>query len=132
MMHKNRKRLYITLFGTNTPIGKAFDIGLLIMILLSVMVVLLESVRPLHVEYHTFFASVEWGFTIIFTAEYLLRIYSHPKPVKYITSFMGIIDLLAILPTYLSLFFDQATFLLTVRAFRLLRMFRVLKLSIFR
>lgn len=99
------------------------------MIMLSVLVVLLESVKTLQTRHHDFFANAEWIFTIIFTAEYLFRIYSHPKPLKYITSFMGIIDLLAILPTYMGLLFDQATFLLTVRAFRLLRVFRILKIT---
>ena len=117
------------IFGTDTPAGKGFDVVLLVMILLSVMVVLLESVKTLQIEHHNFFASTEWFFTFIFTLEYLFRIFSHPKPIKYVTSFMGIIDLLAILPTYLGIFFDQATFLLTVRAFRLLRMFRILKLT---
>jgi voltage-gated potassium channel len=92
-------------------------------------VVLLESVKTFHAKHHDLLADAEWFFTLIFTVEYFLRIYTHPKPVRYIFSFMGIIDLLAILPSYLGLFFDQATFLLTVRAFRLLRMFRILKLT---
>lgn len=128
-MHKTREKLYTIIFGTDTPTGKTFDVVLLAMILLSVMAVLLESVKTIQDRYHDFFANLEWVFTVIFTIEYFLRIYTHPKPIKYITSFMGIIDLLAILPTYLGLLFDQATFLLTVRAFRLLRMFRILKLS---
>ena len=128
-MRKTREKIYNIIFGTDTPAGKGFDVVLLIMIVLSVMVVLFESVKTLAVKHHDFFASAEWVFTIIFTAEYLFRIFSHPKPIKYISSFMGIIDLLAILPTYMGLVFDQATFLLTVRAFRLLRMFRILKLT---
>ena len=128
-MQKNRQKIYTIIFGTDTPAGKGFDVVLLVMILLSVLVVLLESVKTLQVKHHDFFASTEWFFTFIFTIEYLLRVYSHPKPIKYITSFMGIIDLMAILPTYLGIFFDQATFMLTVRAFRLLRMFRILKLT---
>jgi voltage-gated potassium channel len=128
-MRKTREKIYTVIFGTNTPAGKGFDVVLLVMILLSVMVVLLESVKTLQAEHHDFFASAEWFFTFIFTLEYLFRIFSHPKPIKYVTSFMGIIDLLAILPTYLGIFFDSATFLLTVRAFRLLRMFRILKLT---
>ena len=128
-MRKTKERIYTIIFGTDTPAGKNFDVVLLIMILLSVMVVLLESVKTLQAKHHDFFASTEWFFTFIFTLEYIFRIYSHPKPIKYITSFMGVIDLLAILPTYLGIFFDQATFLLTIRAFRLLRMFRILKLT---
>lgn len=99
------------------------------MIVLSVIVVVLESVATLHDRFGTLFTSIEWFFTIIFSIEYLLRIYSSPKPWKYITSFFGVVDLLAILPTFLGLFFDQATFLLTIRALRLLRMFRVFKLG---
>lgn len=128
-MRKSRERIYTIIFGTDTPTGKSFDVVLLVMIILSIMVVMLESVKTLQAEHHDFFASAEWFFTFVFTLEYLFRIYSHPRPIKYVTSFMGIIDLLAILPTYLGIFFDQATFLLTVRAFRLLRMFRILKLS---
>ncbi len=128
-MKKTREKIYSIIFGTDTPAGKNFDVVLLIMIVLSVLVVLLESVKTLQDVHHDFFASTEWFFTFIFTLEYIFRIYSHPKPIKYITSFMGIIDLLAILPTYMGLLFDQATFLLTLRAFRLLRMFRILKLT---
>ncbi len=128
-MQKTRERIYKIIFDTDTPASKGFDVILLVMILMSVSVVLLESVKTLQEQHHDFFASAEWVFTIIFTAEYLFRIFTHPKPIKYITSFMGIIDLVAVLPTYLGLIFDQATFLLTIRAFRLLRMFRILKLT---
>ncbi len=124
-----RRRIYITIFGTGTRAGKTFDIILLWMIILSVTVVVLESVSTMRESYHQIFISLEWFFTIIFSLEYLLRIFSSPRPWKYITSFYGIIDLLAILPTYLGLFFDQTTFLLTFRALRLLRMFRVFKLG---
>ena len=99
------------------------------MIILSVTVVILESVAPIRDAYHDVFVSTEWFFTFIFSLEYLLRIYSSPRPLKYITSFYGVVDLLAILPTYLGLFFDQYTFLLTIRALRLLRIFRVFKLA---
>jgi voltage-gated potassium channel len=121
--------MYTVIFGTETRAGKGFDLILLVLILLSVFAVVLESVRPIREEFSGIFTTSEWIFTIAFTMEYLLRIYSHPKPLRYIFSFLGIIDLLAILPTYLGLFFDQATFLLTVRAFRLLRVFRILKLT---
>ncbi len=124
-----RKRLYIIIFGADTPAGKAFDVILLWMIILSVVVVILESVSDLRHTYHQFFVSAEWFFTILFTLEYLMRIYSAPRPLKYMTSFFGIIDLLAILPTFLGLIFDQVTFLLTIRALRLLRMFRIFKLG---
>ena len=128
-MNTGRKRIYQLIFHTNTPLGKLFDVLLLIMILFSVLAVILESVKPIRTRVPETFLTLEWIFTIIFTLEYLLRIYSHPKPLRYMASFLGIIDLLAILPTYLGLFFDQATFLLTIRAFRLLRMFRILKLT---
>jgi voltage-gated potassium channel len=124
-----RNRLFITIFGTETRAGRAFDVVLLYLIVISVIVVTLESVRSIHDRLPSLFVSTEWFFTIIFTVEYLLRVYSSPHPVKYMTSFFGVIDLLAILPTYLGLFFDQSTFLLTIRALRLLRMFRVFKLG---
>ena len=99
------------------------------MIILSVSIVVLESVSSIRKAHHDIFMTTEWFFTIIFTLEYMLRIYSAPRPLKYITSFYGIVDLLAILPTYLGLIFDQYTFLLTIRALRLFRMFRVFKLA---
>jgi len=124
-----KRRIFTIIFGTDTPAGKAFDVALLSMIILSVTVVILESVSSLRDAYHDFFINVEWVFTIVFTLEYLLRVSTAPRPLKYMTSFYGIIDLLAILPTYLGLIFDQSTFLLTIRALRLLRMFRVFKLG---
>lgn len=124
-----RNRIFITIFGTDTKAGKTFDVILLYMIILSVTVVILESVSTIYNSYPGAFLNAEWFFTIIFTIEYLLRVYSSPHPWKYITSFFGVIDLLAILPTYLGLFFDQPNFLLTIRALRLVRMFRVFKLG---
>jgi voltage-gated potassium channel len=124
-----RKRIFVVIFGTDTVAGRTFDILLLTLILLSVITVVLESVAPIREVHHNLFFSAEWVFTIVFTLEYLLRIYSSPRPWKYVTSFFGIIDLLAILPTYTGLIFDQSTFLLTFRALRLLRMFRIFKLA---
>ena len=124
-----RDKIFAIIFGSNTKAGRTFDIILLWMIILSVTVVVLESVASLRVNFHDLFVSVEWFFTIIFTIEYILRVYSAPKPWKYITSFYGVVDLLAILPTYLDLFFDYYNFLLTIRALRLLRIFRVFKLG---
>ena len=126
---KLRKKIFVIIFGTDTPAGRTFDVILLWMIILSVTVVILESVATMRLAYHDYFVTAEWIFTIAFTIEYLLRIYSSPNPIKYMTSFYGVIDLLAILPTYLGLFFEQYTFLLIIRALRLLRMFRVLKLA---
>lgn len=124
-----RTKIYVIIFGSNTRAGKTFDVILLWMIILSVTVVLLETVSTFRENYHDAFVSAEWFFTLLFTLEYLFRIYSSPHPWKYMTSFYGIVDLLAILPTYLGLIFDQTTFLLTFRALRLLRMFRVFKLG---
>lgn len=124
-----RNRIFVTIFGTHTPSGRAFDVALLYMIIASVVLVILESVSSIYNTYPQFFHSAEWFFTIIFTIEYLLRVYSSPHPIKYMTSFFGVIDLLAILPTYMGLIFDQPNFLLTIRALRLVRMFRVFKLG---
>ena len=128
-MLSTREKIYVIIFRTYTRPGKTFDIALLIFIVLSVAIVIAESVEPWRNAHPGFFINAEWFFTAVFTIEYLLRIYSHPQPWKYMTSFLGIIDLMAILPTYFGLFFDQANFLLTVRAFRLLRVFRILKLT---
>jgi len=124
-----RDKIFVIIFGTDTRAGRTFDIVLLWMIILSVSIVVLESVTSLRQSFHSIFMSAEWIFTLLFTLEYALRIYSSPRPLKYMTSFYGIVDLLAILPTYLGLFFDQYTFLLTIRALRLLRLFRVFKLA---
>ena len=126
---KLRKKIFVIIFGSDTQAGKTFDVILLWMIILSVTAVVLESVSTFRTSYHDLFVSTEWFFTVLFTLEYLLRIYSSPHPLKYMTSFYGVIDLLAILPTFLGLVFDQTTFLLTFRALRLLRMFRVFKLG---
>jgi len=119
----------VTIFGSDTRAGKTFDVILFWMIIVSVIAVVLESVSTLQQAHKHLFISTEWFFTIIFTLEYLLRIYSSPRPWKYMTSFFGVVDLLAILPTYMGLIFDHTTFLLTIRALRLLRMFRVFKLG---
>lgn len=124
-----RKKIFAVIFGTGTPAGRSFDKILLTLIIISVTTVILESVSSLRANYHDFFFSVEWFFTIVFTIEYILRVSTSPKPWKYISSFYGIIDLLAILPSYMALLFDTSTFLLTLRALRLLRMFRVFKLG---
>lgn len=124
----NRKRLYLIVFEANTRAGKLFDITLLWIILISVLVVLLESVPELGARFHYTFFAIEWVLTILFSIEYLLRIWISPKPLRYIFSFWGFIDLLSIFPTYLSLFVTGYHYLLVVRIFRLLRIFRVLKL----
>jgi len=124
-----RDRLHQIIFEADTPKGKAFDIALLIAILLSVLVVMLESVASINEEYGSLLLTLEWIFTILFTIEYFLRIYSINKPLKYIFSSMGIIDLLAILPTYLTFAFPYLSTLTVIRSIRIIRIFRVFKLK---
>lgn len=124
-----QRRLHEIIFEADTPAGKAFDVGLLITIILSVIVVMLESmpiVRDL--GYEPALNILEWVFTIVFTIEYIARILVLGRPWSYIFSFFGIIDLLSILPTYIGLFLPQGEYLLVIRTLRLLRVFRVLKL----
>ncbi len=124
-----REKLYRIIFRADTPAGKTFDIVLLITIILSVALVILESIPRYHNQYGTELRVAEWVITVIFSLEYILRISIIKKPRKYILSFYGIIDLLAILPTYLSLLFAGAQGLIVIRALRLLRVFRILKLT---
>lgn len=124
----DREKLYHIVFGTDTKEGKRFDVILLWLILASALVVIIESVPQYSKNYREMFTVVEWFFTAVFTLEYLLRIYISPKPMRYVFSVWGLIDLLSILPTYLSLVFAGYHYLLVVRIFRLLRVFRVLKL----
>ncbi|MCR9182955.1 MAG: ion transporter [Flavobacteriaceae bacterium] len=126
-----RQKIYIVIYGTNTRAGKLFDVFLLIFILLSVLAVMLESVKEIDAKYHQALMVAEWIFTSLFTIEYILRIFSTKKPWQYIFSFYGIIDLLAILPMYLSFFISGSNLLSSVRALRLLRLFRVLKMGNF-
>ena len=128
---KWRIRLHEIIFEADTKEGKAFDVALLVFILLSVAVVLIDSIPSVNAKYAYPFFLAEWFFTIIFTIEYILRIILTKKPSTYIFSFYGIIDLLAIIPTYLSLIVSGSHFLLVIRILRLLRVFRVLKLARF-
>lgn len=123
--------MHVIVFGTSTKAGRRFDVFLLWIILFSVLVVMLESVPEYGNSYSKLFFVVEWVMTVIFSIEYVLRIWISPKPFRYIFSFWGIIDLFSILPTYLSLFFGGYHYLLIVRIFRLLRVFRVFKLARF-
>lgn len=123
-----RKKIYIIVFGTDTKAGKLFDIILLWIIVLSVLAVMLESVPEFNRRYFRFFVIVEWVMTILFTIEFLTRIWISPRPLKYIFSFWGLIDFLAVIPTYLSLIFFGYHYFIVVRIFRLLRVFRILKL----
>lgn len=123
-----RERLRIIIFGTSTPAGARFDQLLIVVILASVLAVMLDSVTDISERYGSTLYAIEWIFTIIFTVEYLIRIWISDRPTRYIFSFYGIIDLISILPTYLSLFFVGANYLLIIRILRVLRIFRVLKL----
>lgn len=126
-----QKLFYEIIFGTETPAGKWFDICLLVVILSSVLIVMLDSIWDLHVEWGWLFWQIEWGFTVLFTIEYLVRIWCSPNRRAYILSVYGVVDLLAILPTYIALFIPQAASLLIVRLLRILRIFRVLRLIAF-
>jgi len=126
-----RSRLQEIIFEADTPAGKAFDVGLLICILISVAAVVLESVSSIRQDFGPWLRIIEWTITILFTVEYILRILTVGKPLRYIFSFFGLVDLLAILPTYLSLLVAGTQSLLVIRALRLLRVFRILKLAHF-
>ncbi len=123
-----RHRVHEVIFEADTPAGKLFDVVLLVLIVLSVISVMLESVAGIRLRYGTALRVAEWIFTGLFTIEYVLRLVSVRRPWAYATSFFGLVDLLAILPSYLSLVVAGTQSLLVVRALRLLRMFRVLKL----
>jgi len=117
------------IFEADTPAGKLFDMALILLILLSVLTVMLDSVAAYRDAYGTLFYRLEWFFTIVFTIEYLLRLICIARPLRYAASFFGVVDLLAILPTYLSLFVPGSHYLLVIRLLRVLRVFRVLKIA---
>lgn len=124
-----RETLHEIIFEAETPAGKLFDVILLWAIVLSVATVILESVTGFQSEYGAILKWVEWFFTILFTIEYILRIFSVHRPLSYIFSFYGMVDLIAIVPTYLSLYFSGVHSLLVIRSMRMLRVFRVFKLG---
>lgn len=126
-----REKLRVVIFEADTPAGKAFDVALLIAIVISVSVVMLESVAPVRQRYGRELDVVEWLFTLLFTLEYILRLLAVRHPVRYARSFFGVVDVLAILPTYLSVLVPGAESLLVIRGLRLLRVFRVFKLGRF-
>jgi len=121
-----REKIKIILYGTNTILGRMFDLVLLGLILLSVLLIMMETVQGINQKYHSQLIICEWVITGFFTIEYILRIISIQKPVKYVFSFYGIIDLLAVLPMYLSIFFPGASILSIVRALRFFRLFKIL------
>lgn len=124
-----QKKLQEVIHGTDTKLGRNFDVLLLIVILISIVVVMLESVRWLNNQYSFTFWSIEWVVTALFTIEYFLRIVSLKKPLTYVFSFMGVVDLLSLLPTYIGLFVEGTEALMVIRSIRFLRIFRILKLS---
>jgi len=133
--HKRLKpwqnRIHEVIFEADTPAGKFFDISLLVFICASVIVVILDSVHSLHDKYGDMFLMLEWIFTAYFTIEYILRVVSVARPRAYIFSFFGIIDFLATIPTYLSLFIAAGHYFVIIRLLRLLRIFRLFKLTRF-
>jgi len=124
-----RERLYIIIFEADTRAGKNFDIALLWAILFSTLIVMLESVKELRDAYTIWFETSEIFFTVIFTIEFILRIWTARKATGYLTSFYGIVDFLSVLPTYLELVITSSQYLMIIRIFRLMRVFRVLKLG---
>ena len=127
-MNKFKEKIKEIIFGTDTKGGRIFDIVLIISIISSVLIVMLDSVLEYHNSYGNIFLMAEWIFTILFTIEYLLRVYCIRLPSSYIFSFFGVIDFFAILPTYISLLIPGATVFSVIRILRVLRVFRVLKL----
>ena len=125
-----KRRLYEVIFESNTPAGKAFDLSLLIAIGLSVTVVMLESVHYVQAQHAVLLRTLEWIFTGLFTVEYIARLLAVRRPWQYVWSFYGIVDLLAIVPSYINLF-TSANYVMVIRILRLLRVFRVLKLAHF-
>ncbi|MCU1752566.1 ion transporter [Pseudomonas sp. 6D_7.1_Bac1] len=123
-----RNRLYVIIFHTDTVAGRRFDSTLLLIILASLVVVILDSIDEVHQNFANTLAYIEWGFTLIFLVEYVLRLYCSPRPLRYAFSFYGLVDLLAIVPGILALYYSDAQYLLIIRIIRMLRIFRVLKL----
>lgn len=123
-----RQRLHEIIFEADTAAGKLFDVGLILCIVISVIMVMLDSVSSIRASWGKALYLSEWFFTILFTIEYFLRLFSVGRPMKYATSFFGVVDLLAILPTYFSVIFPGVQYLLVIRILRVLRIFRVFKL----
>jgi voltage-gated potassium channel len=123
-----RDKLNEIIFGYETRAGRLFDLVLILAILLSVLAVMLDSVADLRTRYHDWLYALEWGFTLLFTVEYALRVYSTESMRRYVFSFYGLVDLCSFLPTYISFFFAGASYLIVIRVLRVLRIFRILKL----
>lgn len=126
---KFKEKTYTIIFKADTRAGKLFDVFLLFLIVLSLVVIMLESVEPIEARYGKILVAMEWGSTILFTLEYIARLYSTPRPKQYAFSFFGVIDLLSILPTWLELYFPHGHMLMAIRSIRLIRIFRVFNLT---
>lgn len=126
-----RARVHEVIFGIDTPAGRAFDIGLVVAILLSILVVVLDSVRAISGPHAEMMYAVEWFFTLLFTLEYGVRLATVRYPLRYAISFYGLIDLLSVIPTYISLLVPGSEALLDIRILRLLRVFRIFKLTLY-
>jgi voltage-gated potassium channel len=126
-----RRRMFDVIFEADTPAGRRFDIGLVFAIMLSILVVVLDSVPGLHREYGETLNVVEWTFTLLFSVEYLARLVCVQRPWRYAAGFYGVIDLLAVLPTYFSLLLPGSNLFLDIRILRLLRVFRIFKLTLY-
>ncbi|MBZ9730580.1 ion transporter [Salegentibacter sp. JZCK2] len=124
-----KSKIHEIIYEADTPAGKFFDVALLIVILISIVLVMLESVSSINVKYYWHFYIAEWIITLIFSIEYILRIIAIKKPKNYIFSFYGIVDLLSTIPTYIAFIFGGHNLLFAVRALRLLRVFRILKIA---
>lgn len=124
-----KEKIYRIIFEHDTPAGKSFDVWLITLVFISVIVVMLETVDSLAASYAKTFIVIEWCFTILFTFELFLRIYCSPRPIKYLFSFYGLVDLLSILPTYVSFLIPGVQSFIVIRSLRMLRIFRILKLK---
>ena len=129
--HGWRARMHEIIFGIDTPAGRRFDIALVITVVLSIVVVILESVPVVRQRHAAVMHALEWGFTLLFTVEYVARLACVRRPLRYASSFYGIVDLLSVLPTYISLLVPGSGALLDIRVLRLLRVFRIFKLTLY-
>ena len=123
-----KKKIYDVIFGYESKAGKIFDIGLICMILISISAVLLDSVSSINIRFGNQLTRLEWFFTVVFTIEYAMRLFSTPNRRAYMLSFYGLIDLFSILPTYIAFLFPAAAYMVVIRILRVLRIFRILKL----
>ncbi|CAG2129752.1 hypothetical protein LMG31506_00694 [Cupriavidus yeoncheonensis] len=126
-----RERWYTIIFEADTRAGRLFDIALLVAIVASVLVVMIDSLQGVNEHLRQLFTVLEWMFTLLFTAEYVMRILVVRRPFRYVFSFFGVIDFLSIMPTWLAFFLPELAFLIDVRLLRLLRVFRILKLTVY-